>query len=314
MVLRPWLTAAFLEAHELPSYSRLAAFQCGLVSWESIDLAAEQIPALPKGVAAPQAALPAATLAFRAWRVARKWIPPPISEPRDEEFMAAHPSHEPSPGYFHYMEGRLEEHVVQGLRLMSWPVSDEVLQGAVQLAAAEATAFHSSSLAKEALEERAQEAAERKAAAMAKLLLAEEARTASKASKKSQKALQAGCSSKPGKASRSKGQQLPQKLPHTSSGSNSEVGGGEPMNQPSLPGHASQAASPASAENAPPEDSAGSRSPSNPGSACEAAELTAPGNAQAFSAISSRQLHSQCKRSSQPTASRVSDSFQYHII
>lgn len=71
---------------------------------------------------------------------------------------------------------------------MSWPRSDEAVTGAIQLAAAAATAFMGRALTERQQHSADRAAAERKAEAMALLLMQEEAQATGKRSKFSKKA------------------------------------------------------------------------------------------------------------------------------
>lgn len=128
--------------------------------------------------------------AFRAWRVAHKWFPPPLTKPLDDDFLADHSPFESTAAiaiYFELMEDHLGDHVAEALRLMNWPIPLEGLGGVIQLAAASACAAMHAYSAQQMQHEQDQLAAEKRAEAMASQLLAEEeAQATSKASKKSQ--------------------------------------------------------------------------------------------------------------------------------
>ncbi|KAK9836803.1 hypothetical protein WJX74_008418 [Apatococcus lobatus] len=217
MVLRPGLTAAFLEAHELSHFSKLVAFQCGLVTWESVDpFVEEPIPIIPAGVSAPEASLPAAIWAYQAWRLSHKWLKPKCTGRLDDAVAAASlPGSETWPGpdvaifFGHSMRCHAQD-VREGLALMSWPVINPVLLGAIQLAAASASAAMTETLVAQQRENAEHAAAEQKADAMAMLLIQEEARTAGKAGKRSQKCQKQGAGGKSRAAKGSNAQVLQQ--------------------------------------------------------------------------------------------------------
>lgn len=206
MVLRPWLTAAFLEAHGLSAFSSLTAFQCGLVVWESIDLASEPLPDIPKALQpqmTSEASLPSAVLAFRAWRLCCEWFPAPSTEHLDNQ--ALHGDLHGPADYFSLAVPCLHDHVASALRLMSWPVDNGTLHGAVQLAAADAVLAFRRGVAQQLQANKAVDLAALQAEAVAMQLIAEEAQLARQAGKGPQKAGKG--SEKAGKGSKKDGKQ-----------------------------------------------------------------------------------------------------------
>ena len=209
MLLRPEVTAAFLVAKGLADYSRLVAFQCSLVSWDSIDSSEEPLPEIPAGIPAPEASLQGAIWAYRAYILSKIWQGTQASETAgtsETSLRAAElcrrclagPSEVTAAvSYFRRSIRCIGPNVCVGLALMSWPVSAEHLAGATQLAAAAQSALWTQSVAEHQQRQKDQAAAEQKADAMASLLIQEEAAAASKAQRKASKARKQRSSGKP---------------------------------------------------------------------------------------------------------------------